>query len=247
MKKHKLRLGVNIDHVATIREARKTVYPDVVAAAQCCEKAGADGVTIHLREDRRHIKDNDVFAVKKAISIPLNLEMSISPEIVRIALDAHPDETCLVPEKRQELTTEGGLDIAGNKSTVFPVVILLREAGIAVSIFIDPDFQQVETAAESGAQYVELHTGTYCNLSGDDAKKELDKLINASIRAHSIGLRVNAGHGINLANINGILEIPYLDTLNIGHSIVSEAIFKGLAKAVKEMRNVLKTYKGGRL
>ena len=246
MKKQILRLGVNIDHVATLREARKTIYPDIVSAAKCCENAGAHGITMHLREDRRHIQDRDIYAVKKAIKIPLNMEMSVAPDIVKIALDAHPDEVCIVPEKRQELTTEGGLDVAGSKNIIFPVVKSLKNAGISVSLFIDPDFQQVEAAAESGAQYIELHTGTYCNLSGNKAEIELNRLINAAIRAHTIGLKVNAGHGINLANINGILEIPHLDTLNIGHSIISEAVFKGLTKAVKEMLAIMKTYKGGR-
>jgi len=241
-----LRLGVNIDHVATLRQARKVSYPDVVAAGKCCETAGAHGITVHLREDRRHIQDRDVYDLRKSLGISLNLEMANTPAIVRVALDVRPDEVCLVPEKRQELTTEGGLDVAGQKKALSATIKSLRAAGVCVSLFVDPDLEQMEAAAESGASYVELHTGTYCNKAGDAAGRELDRLVEAAMRAHGLGLKVNAGHGINRANIAGILDIPHLDTLNIGHSIVADAVFTGLAGAVKAMLKAMAAYRGGR-
>ena len=201
----RLRLGVNIDHVATLRQARKVSYPDVVAAGKCCEAAGAHGITVHLREDRRHIQDQDVYALRKALRIPLNLEMANTPTIVRVALDVRPDEVCLVPEKREELTTEGGLDVAGQKKSLTGTVRSLRAAGICVSLFVDPDLEQMEAAAEAGAPYIELHTGTYCSKIGDAARRELDRLTEAALRAHELGLKVNAGHGINMGNMAGIL------------------------------------------
>jgi len=230
-----IKLGVNIDHVATLRQVRGTVYPSVVEAAQCCEKAGAAGITVHLREDRRHIQDADVYALIKVLQIPLNLEMAVAPEIVEIALDVKPAEVCLVPEKRQELTTEGGLDVDGLYDEVAPVVARLGAAGIAVSLFIDPEPRQVAAAARMGTPVIELHTGTFCEATGAVAATELSRLIAAAEQAASAGLRVNAGHGINLDNIASILNVPHLDTLNIGHSIVARAVFVGMQAAVGEM------------
>lgn len=230
-----IKLGVNIDHVATLRQVRGTVYPSVVEAAACCEKAGAAGITVHLREDRRHIQDADVYALIKMLRIPLNLEMAVAPEIVEIALDVKPAEVCLVPEKRAELTTEGGLDVDGLYDAVAPVVARLGAAGITVSLFIAPEPRQIAAAARMGAPVIELHTGTFCDAAGAVAGKELDRLVDGAVQAAAAGLRVNAGHGINLDNIGSILRIPHLDTLNIGHSIVARAVLLGMPAAVREM------------
>ncbi len=241
-----LRLGVNIDHVATLRQARGTAYPDLVEAARVCMQAGAHGITVHLREDRRHVQEADVRAVRALPGVPLNLEMANSPEILAIAIEVHPDEVCLVPERRQERTTEGGLDAAGQEHELRPCVEALRAAGIAVSLFIEADRRQLEAAARLGAPYVELHTGRYCDLAGAAAAAELDRLVEGGRIGAALGLRVNAGHGINLANLPGILEIPNLDTLNIGHSLVCQAVFTGLGPAVREMRAGMNAYRGGR-
>lgn len=230
-----IKLGVNIDHVATLRQVRGTAYPSVVEAAASCERSGAAGITVHLREDRRHIQDADVYALIKVLQVPLNLEMAVAPEIVDIALEVKPAEVCLVPEKRQELTTEGGLDVDGLYDEVAPVVARLGAAGIAVSLFIDPEPRQVAAAARMGAPVIELHTGTFCDATGGVAETELKRLIAAAEQAAAAGLRVNAGHGINLDNIAAILRIPHLDTLNIGHSIVARAVFVGMQAAVGEM------------
>lgn len=257
MVKAQLRLGVNIDHVATLRQARGTVYPDVIAAARICEESGAHGITVHLREDRRHIQDADVFALRESVRTRLNLEMANSPEIVDIAIQVKPDEVCLVPERRQELTTEGGLDAAGQRSALEPTVRRLGEAGAEVSLFIDPDLRQIEAAAALGAPVVELHTGTYCEAlepstetgRGTDAAgaaRELERLVRGAEQAHAAGIQVNAGHGINLDNLAGVLTMPHLDTLNIGHSIVARAVFVGLAAAVREMLEALGRYDGGK-
>jgi len=241
----RLRLGVNIDHVASLRQARRGAYPDVMVAARICESAGAYGITVHLREDRRHIQDADVYRLRESLKTSLNLEMANSPEILAIALDVGPDEVCLVPERRQELTTEGGLDAAGQKRKLARTVDALRNAGIVVSLFIEPAARQIEAAAEVGAPYVELHTGTYCNASPRTRRAELARLIRAAVLAHERGIKVNAGHGINLENLRGILEMPHLDTLNIGHSIVSRAVFVGLRAAVEEMLAAMASYGGG--
>lgn len=241
-----LRLGVNIDHVATLRQARGTSYPDVMEAARLCEAAGAHGITVHLREDRRHIQDRDVYALRKKLRVRMNLEMANNPEIVAVALDVCPDDVCLVPEKREELTTEGGLDAADQASGLAPSVKALKDAEIVVSLFIDPEEDQVNASADLGAPYIELHTGTFCNAAGDEANRELERLIKGAIYAHELGIKVNAGHGINLDNIDRILEVPYLDTLNIGHSIVSRAVFVGMETAVKEMLDKMAAYEGGR-
>jgi pyridoxine 5-phosphate synthase len=230
-----IRLGVNIDHVATLRQARRTTYPSLVEAAAACEQAGAHGITIHLREDRRHIQDADVYTLRKTLKTRMNLELANTPEIVAIALDVKPHEVCMVPERREELTTEGGLDVAGQQKALLPVVAKLKAAGIAVSMFIAPDLRQVEASAAIGAPYIELHTGAYAELSGAARKEELKRLIQAAQVAHRLGLKVNAGHGLNLENIAPILTIPHLDTLNIGHSIVCDALFIGLHAATRAM------------
>lgn len=241
-----LRLGVNVDHVATVRQARGTRYPDPVEAAAVCLAAGAGGITMHLREDRRHIQDHDIRRVMGLSGCALNLEMALHPEIVRMALALRPAEVCLVPERREELTTEGGLDAAGRTDALRPAIEAMAAAGIPVSLFVEPDPRQLDAARGLGAPYVELHTGRYCDLEGAEAARELDRLIRGARHAHAIGLKVNAGHGIHLGNIGGILDIPHLDTLNIGHSIVARAIFTGMDEAVREMLRALSAYTGGR-
>lgn len=245
MTAHGLKLGVNIDHVATLRQARGVDYPAPLEAARRCERAGAHGITVHLREDRRHIQDADVYALRQALTTRLNLEMANVPEIVGIALDVHPDEVCLVPEKRQELTTEGGLDAVGQRAALREPVRSLHDAGILVSLFIAPNLDQVRATADLGAPCIELHTGTFCK-GGDGASRELDRLIEAARLAHELGIQVNAGHGLNIDNISGILDVPHLDTLNIGHSIVARAVFIGLDAAVREMADHMAAYTGGR-
>jgi pyridoxine 5-phosphate synthase len=241
-----LKLGVNVDHVATLRQARGTAYPDVIEAAALCREAGAHGITVHLREDRRHIQDLDVYGLRKAVPCTLNLEMGNSPEIVTVALDVVPDEVCIVPEKREELTTEGGLDVIGLAAELESTVGVLMKAGIFVSLFIEPDRDQVKATAELGAPCIELHTGTFCNSSGRAAEQELERLIDAAGYARELKLQVNAGHGLNLGNIDSLLVVPYLDTLNIGHSIVSRAVFVGMKRAVEEMLEHMSPYAGGR-
>lgn len=240
-----LKLGVNIDHVATLRQARGTTYPDPVEAAQRCARAGAHGLTVHLREDRRHIQDRDVQALSARRILPLNLEMANAAEILAIALRLKPDEACLVPERRQELTTEGGLDVVGQESALRETAAAMAKAGIAVSLFIAPDPRQIEAAIRLGVPYIELHTGTFCDARGAAAEAELQRLIEGARLAHRLGLKVNAGHGINLENLPGILRLPHLDTLNIGHSIVAAAVMVGLEPAVRAMLEGMQAYRGG--
>ncbi len=236
-----LKLGVNVDHVATLRQARGEKFPDVVKAALVCEAAGAWGITTHLREDRRHINDVDLVAVHGAVK-HLNMEMAVTDEMVKIATGLVPNSCCLVPEKRQELTTEGGLNVAENLSKVSNAVATLRAKKIAVSLFIDPEERQIALASEVGADMVELHTGSYANARGADQVRELDRLIEGAELAASLGLKVNAGHGIDYENIAGIFKIPHLNELNIGFSIISRALFVGLDKAVREMRDLMDAY-----
>lgn len=242
--KSRLKLGVNIDHVASLRQARRTVYPSVLEAAGICEAAGADGITVHLREDRRHIQDDDVRQLKKRVKTRLNLELANSPEIVGIALDVVPDEICMVPERREELTTEGGLNVAAGMKSIGDSVCRFRKAGISVSLFIDAREEQIRAAAELGAEYIELHTGRYCDSTGREMEEELRALVEGARLARSLGLKVNAGHGINLDNLPGILSIPFMDTLNIGHSIVARSVFVGLDEAVREMMRGMENYAG---
>jgi pyridoxine 5-phosphate synthase len=240
-----LKLGVNVDHVATLREVRGTVYPSPLDAARVCAEAGAHSITMHLREDRRHIQDADVYAIRKSGPLPLNLEMANAPDIVRIAMDLCPPEVCLVPEKREELTTEGGLDAKGQEAALRPTVAAMKEKGILISLFVEPDRAQLEACARLGVPCVELHTGTYCGAGAGGVERELKALIEGARVAHGLGLQVNAGHGINMENIGGILRIPYLDTLNIGHSIVARSVFTGLREAVREMLEAMARYRGG--
>lgn len=237
------RLGVNIDHVATLRQAREGRVPDPVRAAVEAERAGAHGITAHLREDRRHIQDHDLTRLRRALRIPLNLEMSITPEIVRIACRLRPAKACLVPEKRRELTTEGGLDVAGKIQAVRRAVSKLSRKGIEVSLFIDPDFKQVRSAAKAGAPVVELHTGTYAGARGRHKRAELERLRRAAILAHRLGIRVNAGHGLDYENTRSVARLPYIEELNIGHSVVSRAVFVGIKQAVREMLKQCATQK----
>ncbi|MBT3295080.1 MAG: pyridoxine 5'-phosphate synthase [Verrucomicrobia bacterium] len=246
MTEPKLKLGVNVDHVATLRQARGTDYPSVVDAALACEAAGAHGITIHLREDRRHIQDADVYAVREQIQTRLNLEMANHPAIVEIALEVRPDEVCLVPEKRAELTTEGGLDVAGNLNALLDPVRRMREAGIVVSMFIDPDPAQIQASATLGAPCIELHTGAFCDLPTDQRGPELERLVAGARQAHALGLQVNAGHGLNLDNLAGIFDVPFMHTLNIGHSIVSHAVMVGMEAAVTSMLDAMVPYTGER-
>ena len=235
-------LGVNIDHIATLRQARyadsldsHNAEPDLVLSAAICERAGASGITIHLRADRRHIQDRDVRRLRETINTKLNLELGNTPEIVAIALEVLPEEVCLVPENRKEITTEGGLDAVAFKKQLAPTVKRLQAAGIRVSLFIEPSPSQIEVAAELGAEIVELHTGAFANATGVMQKGELKRLRSAAEHAHGLGLQVNAGHGINYTNIKQILTVPCLAELNIGHSIICRAVFTGLESAVAEM------------
>ncbi|MDD5644442.1 MAG: pyridoxine 5'-phosphate synthase [bacterium] len=242
----KLLLGVNIDHIATLRQARLEKFPSIIRAAEVCEKAGADQITVHLREDRRHIQDKDVFELKKNLSGKLNLEMACYDEIVGIARKLRPRQATLVPEKRKEVTTEGGLDVLKNFSAVARTVGKLQEKKIAVSLFIDPELEQIEMALRTGAEFIELHTGAFANAASElAAGKEIRKLIDASAFANALGLGVNAGHGIDYNNMKSILKIPHLHELNIGFSIIAEAVFIGLDKAVEKMIKLMKQYKGG--
>ncbi len=237
-----IRLGVNIDHVATLRQARQTVEPEPLLAAAACEKAGAHCITVHLREDRRHIQDRDVLALKQQIKTKLNLEMADVPAIVRFALKLRPDQATLVPEKRREVTTEGGLDVVRHHQSIKKTVRALRKASIFVSLFVDPDDRQIQAAQEAGAQAVELHTGAYANArDAGQAKAELHKQIKAARTALVLGLRVHAGHGLDYRNLRPILRLPGLEEVNIGHSIVSRAVFTGLEKAVREMLALMRS------
>lgn len=234
-------LGVNIDHVATLRNARGGVEPEPILAARICQKCGASSITTHLREDRRHIKDSDVELISKNISTNLNLEMAVTDEMQAIALKIKPHSVCLVPEKRQEVTTEGGLDVAGQLEKITKFVKPLKDAGIEVSLFIDPTKEQVEASAKTGAQFIEMHTGSYSNAYGTKNEEiEFLKLKNSAKLAQELGLRVNAGHGLNYENVKRMHEIEGLYELNIGHSIISRAIFVGLEQAVIEMQNLVK-------
>jgi pyridoxine 5-phosphate synthase len=269
-----LKLGVNIDHVATLREARYRGLghgePDPVAAALVCEAAGAHGITAHLREDRRHIQDRDIWKLREVIQTRLNFEMANAPEIVDIALKLKPDIVCLVPERRQELTTEGGLDVVAGEKALAETCRKMSDAGIEVSLFIAPAIDQIEAAARTGAGFIELHTGAFaenfferfseapsaCDLQGTSEKKstapecrpgdlpELERLIACAKHAHGLGLKVNAGHGLNYENLSLVHQVPHLLELNIGHSIVSRAVMIGLPDAVKEMLGLMKGYGG---
>jgi pyridoxine 5-phosphate synthase len=237
----RVRLGVNIDHVATVRNARGTTYPDPVRAAELAVAAGADGITAHLREDRRHISDADIAALSRFLAEagrPLNLEMAVTEEMEAIALRHRPHAACLVPERREEVTTEGGLDVVGGFDRVAPLVGRLREAGARVSLFIEADPEQIRASAEAGAQVVELHTGLYCDRvrAGEDSAEILERLRRGAAAAERLGLEVHAGHGIDYGTVGEIAAIPQVAELNIGHFLIGEAIFVGLAEAIRAMR-----------
>ena len=237
-----LKLGVNVDHVATVRQARypglldsHNCEPDLLAAALVCERAGAECITVHLRSDRRHIQDADVFRLRERLDVRLNLEMGNTPDILEVALQVRPDEVCLVPEGRREVTTEGGLAVEGNEEALRETVLRLKGAGIRVSLFIEPEEVQINASAAIGADMVELHTGAFANAQGAAQLAHLERIERASVQAFEAGLKVNAGHGINYSNIRMIRKVPHLSDLNIGHSIVSRAVFVGLEAAVREM------------
>jgi pyridoxine 5-phosphate synthase len=235
----KLELGINIDHVATLRNARGTVYPDPLKAARLAEEAGSDLITLHLREDRRHIKDADLLALRPLIKTRMNLECAVTPEMIDIACQVKPHDVCLVPEKREEVTTEGGLDVVGHFEAVKTATTKLKNAGIRVSLFIDPEEKQIQAAKDVGATVVELHTGRYADLSDADQAQELERIRKAAQFGKSIGLRVNAGHGLHEGNVMPIAAIAELSELNIGHAIVAEALFKGWQNAITDMKALM--------
>ncbi len=232
-------LGVNIDHIATLRQARGTNYPCPIEGALLCEKSGADSITLHLREDRRHIQDSDVEILRDKLTTKMNLEMATTDEMIAIATKIKPEDCCLVPEKREELTTEGGLEVASQIPRMTQVCAQLAEANIIVSLFIDAQKDQIDAAKECGAPVIELHTGHYANATGDEQKQEFERIKAMATYAHSIGLQVNAGHGLTLENTTAIAELPEIVELNIGHSIIARAIFVGLEQATREMKNLL--------
>ena len=234
-----LELGINIDHVATLRNARGTIYPDPIRAAQLAEEAGADLITLHLREDRRHIKDADLLALRPLIKTRMNLECAVTPEMLTIACQVKPHDVCLVPEKRQEVTTEGGLDVVIHFVAVKTATQQLQAAGIRVSLFIDPEEKQIQAAKDAGATVVELHTGRYADLSGVEQSSEIERIRKAAQFGKSLGLRVNAGHGLNESNVLPIAAIAELSELNIGHAIVAQALFKGWQKAIMDMKALM--------
>ena len=234
-----IHLGVNVDHVATLRQARRTTYPDPLFAALVAEQAGADSITIHLREDRRHISDRDVRLCRQALQTRLNLEMAATPEMLVIATEVRPPDCCLVPERREEVTTEGGLDVASQEAVLRPMCQRLRDAGIRVSLFIDPDRAQIDAAVRVGAPAVELHTGAYAEHTGEARARELARLREAARYAASTGLRVNAGHGLNYHNVQPVAAIPEITELHIGHAIVGRAVIDGMAAAVAEMKRLM--------
>lgn len=239
MQRLPIELGVNIDHVATLRQARGTRYPDPVLAAQIAELGGADGITLHLREDRRHIQDEDLVRVQAAVNTKVNLEMAVTEAMLRVAERARPEDCCLVPERREELTTEGGLDVAGQRARVAEACQRLAEAGIRVSLFIDPEPEQVDAAVACRAPVIELHTGAYAEARGDARSAELARLLKAAERGTGQGLIINAGHGLHYHNVASIAAIPMVRELNIGHAIIARSVFCGLESAVATMKRLL--------
>jgi pyridoxine 5-phosphate synthase len=233
------RLHVNIDHVATVRQARRALDPDPIAAAAICELAGAEGITVHLREDRRHVQERDVRLLRESVKTVLNLESSLSEAVLAIAREVRPDEVCLVPEGRQEITTEGGLDAVRERARLAPAIARLHERGILVSVFVDPDPRVIAAAKEAGADFVELHTGAYANARGAVVAGELERLRAAARTAHDAGLRVNAGHGLDYRNVAPVAALPSVEELNIGFAIVARAVLVGLDRAVRDMRDAM--------
>lgn len=240
MNKQSILLGVNIDHVATLRQARGTKYPDPVTAALIAEQAGADGITAHLREDRRHIQDRDIFLLQEMLNTRLNLEMAVTDEMISVATKVKPGACCLVPEKREELTTEGGLDVAGNSDRMKQACLKLAESNIEVSLFIDPESKQIDAAVNAGAPVIELHTGCYADAKdANEQRIELDRIQQAARYAMSAGLQVNAGHGLHFHNVEAICQIPEIVELNIGHSIIAQAVFSGLDQTVQDLKSLM--------
>lgn len=243
MKKRQIRLGVNIDHVATIRNARGGIHPNPVDAAILAEKSGAEGITIHLREDRRHIRDEDLIALKEKISLPINLEMAATKEMLEIALKTKPNAICIVPEKRKEVTTEGGLDVVKHKKSLIKIITEIKKVEkpkkIRISLFVDANIDQIKCAKEIGADIVELHTGEFCHKKGKEQKQEFIKLQNCAKLCEDLGLECHAGHGLNYETAKIIAKIPQIEELNIGHFIIGEAIFDGLAKVIKKMKKAI--------
>jgi pyridoxine 5-phosphate synthase len=234
-----IRLGVNVDHVATVRQARRVDVPDPVEAALLAETAGADGITVHLREDRRHIQERDVRILRQRLQTKLNLEMAVTPAMLAFAENVRPDDACFVPEKREELTTEGGLDVLSHRQKIREATQRLQEVGVRVSLFVDPETAQIEASRDSGAHAVEIHTGAYCNALGVEREKQLEAILEASKLAQSLGLEVHGGHGLNYDNVPAIAQIPEMTELNIGHSIIARAIIVGIEQAVREMKDLL--------
>ena len=239
MARSNIKLGVNVDHIATLRQARGTQYPSVVQAALMAEEAGADSITIHLREDRRHIQDADIYALRPLLKTKMNFEMAVTDEMVRIALEVKPQDVCLVPERREERTTEGGLEVVANLTRITTVCKVLAEAGIRVSLFIAADIEQINAAKAAGAPVIEIHTGKFADSRGAEQAKELSRIQEATAHALSLGLVVNAGHGLNIHNVHDIAAIPGIEELNIGHAIVAHAIFVGWEYAVREMKTLM--------
>jgi len=241
MQEQLILLGVNIDHIATLRQARGTIYPEPLQAALIAEQAGADGITAHLREDRRHMQDRDMFLLKEMIHTRLNFEMAVTDEMLTIATEVQPYACCLVPEKREELTTEGGLDVASSQDKMREACAKLADSDIEVSLFIDPDEQQIDAAVNIGAPVIELHTGRYADAVNKQQRQlELKRIQTAASYAHSAGLQVNAGHGLNIYNVEEICQIPEIVELNIGHAIISQAIFSGLDTAVRDLKKIMR-------
>ena len=234
-----IRLGVNVDHVATVRQARRIDVPDPVEAALIAETAGADGITVHLREDRRHIQERDVQLLRERLQTKLNLEMAVTPPMLAFAENVRPDDACFVPEKREELTTEGGLDVASHRQKIREATQRLHAIGLRVSLFVDPEPAQIEASREAGAHAVEIHTGVYCNALGVEREKQLQGIVEAAKLAQSLGLEVHGGHGLNYDNVLAIAQIPEMVELNIGHSIIARAIIVGIEQATREMKDLL--------
>jgi pyridoxine 5-phosphate synthase len=234
-----IHLGVNVDHVATLRQARGTRYPDPVAAALAAEQSGADSITIHLREDRRHVQQRDLEILLRMVQTRVNLELAVTEPMIEIAVEHAPADCCFVPERREELTTEGGLDVAAQEQRIGAACKRLAQRGIRVSLFVDPDFDQIEASAAAGAPVVELHTGAYAEAVGANAARELERVRSAAERAHALGLTVHAGHGLNYQNVGPIAAIPEIVELNIGHAIVAQALFDGIGAAVAKMKALM--------
>lgn len=236
-------LCVNIDHIATLRQARGGVEPDPIEGARICEQSGADGITVHLREDRRHIQDRDIVELKKLVKGKYNLEMSLSEEIVEIAKKIAPDQITIVPEKREELTTEGGLDVIAVKERLRKIVKSFHDINVIISLFIEPEIDIIKESKETGADFIEIHTGRYCNAAGENKiQHELNMIYRGAEFAKKIGIRVNAGHGLNYENVQSILKTPGLEELNIGHSIISRSVFTGIGNAVSDMVKIIKCH-----